>query len=145
PIAEAATVNKGALPTARAGDLLNDIAPMIALRHGRPVAAVGGTGTSLMPETVRLIGEVLSGHATLAAITAAPPLLYNFQPPRSVDEFAAWPVLAPAGAYDASFQQRLPALGISIKEEPRNMAWGPLRGTAAAAVIDPTTGVATAV
>lgn len=145
PIAETATVNKWALPTAQAGDLLNDIAPMIALRHGRPVAAVGGTGTSLMLETVRLIGEVLSGHATLAAITAAPPLLYNFQPPKSVNEFAAWPVLAPADAYDASFQQRLSALGISIKEESRNIAWGALRGTAAAAVIDPATGVATAV
>jgi gamma-glutamyltranspeptidase/glutathione hydrolase len=145
PIPEAASVNKWALWDAHAGDVLNDLAPMIALRQGRPLAAVGATGTSLMPETVRLIGEVLSDHATLAAITAAPPLLYNFQPPKSVNEFAAWPVLAPAGAYDASFQQRLAALGVSIKEEPRNMAWGPLRGTAAAAVIDPTTGVATAV
>jgi gamma-glutamyltranspeptidase/glutathione hydrolase len=145
PIPEAATVNKWALRTAHAGDLLNDLAPMVALRHGRPVAAVGGTATSLMPETVRLIGEILSSHATLAAITAAPPLLYNFQPPKSVNEFASWPVLTPAGAYDAAFQQRLSALGVSIKEEPRNLAWGPLRGTAAAAVIDLTTGAATAI
>ena len=145
PIPEAASVNKWALRTAHAGDLLNDQAPMIALRHGRPVAAVGATGTSLMPETVRLLGEILSGHATLADVTAAPPLLYNFEPPKSVEAFAAWPVLAPAGAYDASFRRRLGALGVSIRDEPRNMAWGPLRGTAAAAMIDPMTGVATAV
>lgn len=145
PVPEAASVNKWALPAARAGDLLNDVAPLIALRHGRPVAAVGGTGTSLMPETVRLMGEVLSGHESLAAITAAPPLLYNFSPPKSVGEFATWPVLAPAGAYDAAFLKRLATLGVSVKEEPRGIAWTSLRGTAAAAVIDPATGVATAV
>jgi gamma-glutamyltranspeptidase/glutathione hydrolase len=145
PIPEAASVNKWKLKTARAGDLLNDIAPMIALRHGRPVAAVGATGTSLMPETVRLLGEALAGRETLAAITAAPPLLYNFEPPASVAGFATWPVLAPAGAYDAAFQSRLAALGVTLAERPRGLAWTSLRGTAAAAVIDPSSGVATAV
>lgn len=146
PIPEAASVNKWALAGAHAGELLvNDIAPLIAVRGGRPVAAVGAAGTSLMPETVRLMGEALSGHEDLASITAAPPLLYNFQPPKALDGFAAWPVLAPAGAYEAAFQKRLEALGVRIKEEPRSMAWTSLRGTAAAAVIAPSTGAATAV
>jgi gamma-glutamyltranspeptidase/glutathione hydrolase len=145
PIPEAATVNKWALAGARAGDLLtNDIAPLIAVRVGRPVVVVGATGTSLMPETVRLMGELLSGHEDLATITAAPPLLYNFAPPKSLEGFAAWPVLAPAGAYYQAFLKRLEVLGVSIKEEPRSMAWTSLRGTAAAAVIAPS-GVARAV
>lgn len=146
PIPEAATVNKWALAGARAGELLvNDIAPLIALRAGRPVAAIGATGTSLMPETVRLMGETLSGHEDLASLTAAPPLLYNFSAPKSRADFAAWPVLAPAGAYDPAFRKRLQALGLTIKEEPRSMAWTDLRGTAAMAVISPGAGVATAV
>jgi gamma-glutamyltranspeptidase len=146
PIPEAASVNKWALAGARPGDLLvNDIAPLIAVRGGRPVAVVGATGTSLMPETVRLMGEVLSGHEDLTAITAAPPLLYNFKAPTSLEGFAAWPVLAPAMAYDQAFLKRLEALGISIKQEPRQAAWTSLRGTAAAAVIAPSTGMATAV
>jgi hypothetical protein len=97
-----------------------------------------------MPETVRLMGEMLSGHESLAAITAAPPLLYNFKPPGSLDGFTAWPVLAPAGAYDQAFLQRLAALGVAIKQEPRSTAWTSLRGTAAAAAIAPAAGVATA-
>jgi gamma-glutamyltranspeptidase/glutathione hydrolase len=146
PIPEAASVNKWALADARPGELLaNDIAPLIAVRAGRPVVAVGGTGTSLMPETVRLMGEALSGHEDLAAITAAPPLLYNFKPPASLEGFAKWPVLAPAGAYDQTFLKRLEAVGLTTKEEPRSMAWGSLRGTAAAVVIAQSTGVATAV
>jgi hypothetical protein len=145
PISEAASVNRWKLETVHAGDLLNDIAPVIALRHGRPVVAVGATGTSLMPETVRLLGEALSGRETLAAITAAPPLLYNFQPPSSVAGFATWPVLAPADAYDTAFKTRLATLGLTIAEKPRSMAWTTLRGTAAAALIDPSSRVATAV
>ena len=142
PIPEAASVNKWAL----AGDLLvNDIAPLIAVRRGRPVAVVGATGTSLMPETVRLMGEVISGHEDLTAITAAPPLLYNFKAPTSLEGFAAWPVLVPATAYDQPFLKRLEALGMSIKQEPRQAAWTSLRGTAAAAVIARSKGVATAV
>ena len=139
-------MNKWALADARPGDLLvNDMAPLIALRGGRPVAAVGATGTSLMPETVRLMGELLSGHEDLTAITAAPPLLYNFKAPTPLEGFAAWPVLAPAMAYDQAFLKRLDTLGISIRQEPRQAAWMSLRGTAAAAVIAPSRGVATAV
>ncbi len=166
PIPEAATVNKWALLAAQAGDLLvNDITPLIALRHGRPVAAVGATGTSLMSESIRLMGEILSGHESLTDITAAPPLLYNFQPPKSVDAFATWPVLTPAGDYAPGFLKamaaigvsppmgtyapgvldRQPALGLSIQETPRHMAWTSLRGTAAVAVIDPANGQAKAV
>ena len=146
PIPEAASVNKWALADARPGDLLvNDMAPLIALRGGRPVAAVGATGTSLMPETVRLMGELLSGHEDLTAITAAPPLLYNFKAPTPLEGFAAWPVLAPAMAYDQAFLKRLDTLGLSIRQEPRQAAWMSLRGTAAAAVIAPSRGVATAV
>ena len=151
---------------AHAGDLLvNDITPLIALRHGRPVAAVGATGTSLMTESIRLMGEILSGHESLTDITAAPPLLYNFQPPKSVDAFATWPVLTPAGDYAPGFLKamaaigvsppmgayapgvldRQAALGLSIQETPRHMAWTSLRGTAAVAVIDPANGRAQAV
>ncbi len=146
PISEAASVNKWALAGARPGDLLvNDLAPLIAVRGGRTVAVVGATGISLMPETVRLMGEVLSGHEKLTAITAAPPLLYNFKALTSLEGFSAWPVLVPTMAYDQAFLKRLEALGISIKQEPRQTAWTYLRGTAAAAVIEPFTGVATAV
>jgi gamma-glutamyltranspeptidase/glutathione hydrolase len=144
PIPEAATVNKAALAGLRAGDLVpNDIAPLIALRDGHPVAAVGGTATSLMPETVRLMGEMLSGRDGLTAIMAAPPLLYNYAPPDRPDGFSAWPVLTPAGAYPQAFLEQLESKGLAIKQLTPLEAWT-RRGEAAAVLIAPSTG-ATAV
>jgi gamma-glutamyltranspeptidase/glutathione hydrolase len=143
PIPEAATVTKSYLRGLRGGDLVpNDIAPLIALRGGRPVVAVGATALSLMPETVRVVGELLSGR-DLATVMAAPPLLYNLKPPQRPEGFGAWPVLAPERAYDDAFLKQLEGMGLSIEAVPRSLAWTNLRGTAAAVLIAP--GAASAV
>jgi gamma-glutamyltranspeptidase/glutathione hydrolase len=97
PIPNAASINKALLTTTRPGELLrNDIAPIIALRGGKPVLAIGATASSLMPETVRLAGELLSGHADLPAALSAPPLLQNFNLPAAGQTLWSRPELIPA-------------------------------------------------
>ena len=51
---------------------------MILLRGGRPEAAIATIGTSLVPETVRLMLGIAHGE-DLAAGLAAPPLLLNVE------------------------------------------------------------------
>jgi hypothetical protein len=92
-----------------------------------------------MPETVRLMAGMLAGREPLTAVTAAPPLLYNYSPPRKGDSLDRWSVLIPAGAYGASMRESLAAAGVQLEERSPQLAWGPLRGTAAAARIDPNT------
>ena len=58
---------------------------------------------------------------------------------------AAIGVSPPMGAYAPGVLDRQAALGLSIQETPRHMAWTSLRGTAAVAVIDPANGRAQAV
>jgi gamma-glutamyltranspeptidase len=54
----------------------SDMAPVIAFRDGRPVAAVASVGSSLHPETVRIVAGLLDGRRP-AELAVAPPLLLN--------------------------------------------------------------------
>ncbi len=111
--------------------VLSDMAPMIMLEGGRPVTAVATIGSSLAPETVRLITG-LRHPGDLAAILGAPPLLLNYedlsQPLLARDE------LIPSGRYSPALLDQVRAGGLRLRElEPqRTLA---VRGTAAVAVI----------
>lgn len=137
PIPDAASINRQRLLKARPGERLgNDMAPIIALRDGRPVLAVAAVGSSLVQENTRLVAGLLAGRLGLPSLMSAPPLLLNMGPftPRQALIDLAEP--APAGAYDAKMLQALAAGGVTVRETPSETVRG-VRGTAVVAIIDP--------
>ena len=104
-----------------------DMAPVIALRGGKPVLAVASVGSSLAQETTRMTAGLLGG-GELQAWAAAPPLLLSL----SAADLGA--IGVPAGAYDAAFQAALAARGVKLREETAART-AALRGTVAFAVL----------
>jgi gamma-glutamyltranspeptidase len=129
-----ASVNRFLLPDVTPGARVpNSLGPLVALRRGRPVLAIGAVGTGFMPETVRLTSELLSGHADLPTAMTAPPVMpdFNVRPP----PFWSWPEPVPAGAYDKAMLQALAASGLPTEEKPQAQVLN-LRGEAVAVTID---------
>jgi gamma-glutamyltranspeptidase/glutathione hydrolase len=137
PIPDAASINKARLMAAKPGARLGaDMAPLLALRNGRPVLAVASVGASLVQENVRLVAGLLAQRLDLRALMAAPPLLLDaghFAPAQSLVDR---PAPVPAGTYGAGMLAALAGAGAPVREEPAQ-AVRALRGTAVVAVIDP--------
>jgi gamma-glutamyltranspeptidase/glutathione hydrolase len=135
PIPSAAGLNAPRLATITPGEHVpGDMAPVIAVRQGRPVAAVASVGVSLVQETTRLVVGALTRPADLPALAAAPPLLLNVQPPSGGD-LTAQPVLVPSSAYGAEFRTAVQASGLTLQDQPPGQV-AALRGTAAIGLID---------
>lgn len=96
------------------GRLPSDMTPMILLERGKPVAAVAAIGSSVVPETLRLVSSLRRADADLPALAAAPPLLLNYEqlgvPLLARDE------LVPAGRYPAEMLEELRKRGLPIRE-----------------------------
>ena len=135
PIPDAAGRNQAWLATARTGDRLpSGMAPVIALKNGKPVVAVAAVGLSLVPETVRLVGGLLANGQDLKTLTSAPELLLTYEP---ILSYWDWPELVPAGAYGADMLRAIRAEGLPVVEvTPRTDG----RGLAAVVVIDQPSG-----
>lgn len=109
----------------------SDMAPVIVLEQGRPVLAVASIGSSVVPETVRLVAA-LRRPASLAGAIGAPPLLLNY-------EDQSLPILAreefvPAGRYAPAMLERVRTSGLRVREvDAQRVLY--LRGTAAVASI----------
>jgi gamma-glutamyltranspeptidase len=127
PVPVAAGIYQYRLAAITPGDRLpGDMAPMILMRHGKPEIAVASIGTSLVPETVRLMLGLGRGEDG-ATWLAAPPLLFNFEAMK--DAIGERDELVPAGRYSADVLARLPALGLRTREVDAQRALV-LRGTA---------------
>jgi gamma-glutamyltranspeptidase/glutathione hydrolase len=140
PIPDSAAFQQARMATMKPGDRLpHEIIDTIVLSGDTPVLATGSIGSSLVPESLRILVGVLGQHQDLATLMAAPPLLANLdfgsvdQPP------AARPVAVVKGAYPEEFVTQLKALHMNITETSVATAAG-LRGTLAAIAIDPKTG-----
>jgi len=145
PIPDSASFQQTILAKIKPGDRVpHRIIDTIAFEGDSPVLATGSIGSSLVPESIRVLLGVLGQHQDLATLMHAPPLLTN--PSMSVTERPAWqlPVPIPPGAYSADFIAKLKALGLNLDELPTATVAG-LRGTLAAVSIDPQTGQRTAV
>ena len=109
----------------------SDMAPIILLEGGEAVLAVATIGSSLVPETVRLITN-LRHPADLAGILGGTPLLLNYedqsQPIIAREEFV------PAGRYSPALLGALRAKGLPIRELDAQRTLT-VRGTAAVAAI----------
>ena len=100
PIGDSGAIYKYLLKTTRPGDRVpGPLAPLIALRDGRPVLAIASIGSSLTAETTRLAASLLTGSADLASAMDAPPMLTNFESTQTPEQTWALPVHVPAGAY----------------------------------------------
>ncbi|QUD90275.1 gamma-glutamyltransferase [Phenylobacterium montanum] len=134
PISGAAAIYQARLAAVPpGGHIASDMAPVIAIEQGKPVLAIAAIGVSLVPETVRIAGSILSG-ADPKSVAAAPPLLANIDT-RYDRPLKARPELVPQGAYPPAFSAELADQDLSVTEvSPRRL--DALRGTAAFAVID---------
>lgn len=115
--------------TPRGGHVAGDMAPVIALRGGKPIAAVASIGSSLQGETVRMTAGLLSGQDEVL-LGFAPPLLNAMATPGDTSE----PL--PEGVYPAALRARIAALGVPLREIPRNRI-STTRGDVAYATLGP--------
>ena len=145
PIPDSASFQQLVLASMAPGERVpHQIIDTIAFEGDKPVLAAGSIGSSLIPESIRVLVGVLGQHESLEALTKAPPLLSSLG--MNVIERPAWqlPVQVPQGAYSAEFIRKLIALGLNLNEVPEATA-GAIRGTLAAVSIDPATEKRTAV
>jgi gamma-glutamyltranspeptidase / glutathione hydrolase len=140
PIPDPAGLNHGWMETVGPVDRIpSGMGPVIALRKGKPVVAVAAIGLSLVPETVRLVGGLLTPDQDLQTVMAAPELLLSTEP---IQSYWNWPEQVPAGAYDPKLLRAVEAEGLPIKAvSPANDG----RGLAAVVVLDQPGGFAKAV
>lgn len=114
----------------------SDLAPVIALREGKPVLAVATIGASLTPETVRLTAGLLHRPADADTLAAAPPLLINIDPFQPTQPVAQRLESVPADGYSPAWSAAVGSSGIILRTETATQVQT-LRGTAAFAVLDP--------
>ncbi len=145
PIPDSASFQQAELAKIKPGDRVpHRIIDTISFEGDAPVLATGSIGSSLVPESIRVLLGVLGQHQDLTTVMRAPPLLSNIGV--SVMVKPAWqlPVPIPSDAYTPDFIAKLKAMGLVLEELlPANVAG--LRGTLAAVSIDPKTGKRTAV
>jgi len=138
PISDAAGFQQTRLATLPPGSCVTmGTAPSIAIREGKPTLAIAAIGSSLVPETVRLLVGTLANRLDALTLMSAPPLLENLEPQINGAAFKQRPILVPEGAYDANFLDHLLASGVNLKQKPKQETW---RGTAVMATTDPHNG-----
>jgi gamma-glutamyltranspeptidase/glutathione hydrolase len=132
PVPVAAGIYQSRLAAITPGDRLpGDMAPLILMRHGKPEVAVASIGTSLVPETVRLMLGLGRGEDG-ATWLAAPPLLFNFEAMKG--PIGDREELVPAGRYPADVLAGIRAGGLGAREVDAQRTLV-LRGTAVAGTL----------
>jgi gamma-glutamyltranspeptidase/glutathione hydrolase len=135
PLADAACFQQQALAELTPGDRLpNDISPIIVMTAGKPSLAVTSIGAALLPETVRILLNLLGNQLDPATAIAAPPMLLN------TNYSIRGSVQVPEGRYDKEFLSSLRAAGLTVRIAPAGEARG-IKGTAVIAAISPETGL----
>jgi gamma-glutamyltranspeptidase/glutathione hydrolase len=145
PIPDSAGFQQSVLARIKPGDRVpHQIIDTIAFDDDVPVLATGSIGSSLIPESIRVLVGALAQHQDLATIMAEPPLLQNFDIGGDDKVMSEHPVSIPRRAYGSDFIAKLKARGLNLTEISTATAGG-LRGTLAAVAIDRRTGKRTAV
>jgi gamma-glutamyltranspeptidase/glutathione hydrolase len=141
PISNAAGFQQTRLAGIKPGDAVpQDMAPLIAMTGSKSVLAIACVGSSLIPETVRLVVGTLANHLDLLAAMAEPPLLLNMEPTKENESFLTKPELIPEGAYDPKFLERLRESGVSIEQKSQTEVYV-VKGTAVLGTIDPVSNI----
>lgn len=141
PVSDPASLQQWRLAAIQPGDRVpNDMAPVIVMQGAQPVMAVATVGASLIAETVRILLASFGNRLDLQTVMEAPPLLYNFQPPKDGETALRRTQLVPEGAYGADFLRNLEAAGVSTRERSRIEVLT-IKGTAVVGAVDPDTGI----
>lgn len=144
PIPDSAAFQQEALAAIQPGDRLpHGIIDTISFDGNHPVLATAGIGSSLAPESIRVLLSVLGQGRKLPEVMAEPPVLAQFSLGPADAIGTRKPVPVPQGAYRTEFIAGVKALGIAVSELPPQTVEA-LRGTLAAVAIDPATGSLTA-
>jgi gamma-glutamyltranspeptidase/glutathione hydrolase len=145
PIPDSAGFQQANLASIEPGNRVpHQIIDTLAFEGDKPVLATASIGSSLIPESIRVLVGVLGQHQDLAALMAAPPLLSTFDMSGVQRAPSEQVVSIPQGAYSPEYVGKLKSLGLNLAEVPAATA-GALRGTLAAVSIDPHTGRRSAV
>lgn len=140
PLPDSAGFQQDVLARLKPGSRVPDpIACTLTFDGSQPVLATAPIGSSLTAQTVATVFSVIAQKQTLASALGAPPVLDNFA--QAGLPLNARKVDVPAGGYPDKFIARVKALGVPIAEVSAQQA-AILRGTLAAAAIDPATHVA---
>ncbi len=130
PLSDAASFQQARLAVTKPGGRIpNEMAPIIATKEGKPDFAVACIGSSLVPETARLVLGALGEHMDPLAVMAAPPLVLNF------DFTKRSTIVIPETGYDAEFLKGLHELGVTLETKGQQDVWN-LRGTAVIGWLD---------
>lgn len=136
PIPDAAGFQQARLAAIKPGDPVpQDMAPVIVMSGTQPVLAIASVGSSLIPETVRLIVGTLANHLDPLTAMAAPPLLLNMEPPKAGETFFTRPEIIPQGAYEPEFIERLKQSGMDVEQKSQTEVYG-IKGTAVLGTFD---------
>ena len=140
PLPDSAGFQQGLLARLKPGSRVPDpIACTLTFDGAQPVLATAPIGSSLTAQTIATVFSVIGQKQTLAKALAAPPALDDFAQyglPLDVRK-----VDVAAGGYSAGFISSLEALGVPVAEVSAERT-AILRGTLAAATIDPITHMA---
>jgi gamma-glutamyltranspeptidase/glutathione hydrolase len=139
PIPDSAAFQQERLAKLKPGDRVpHEIIDTISFKGRQPVLATGSIGSSLVPESLRVLVGVLGQRQTLPEVMAQPPLLANFSFSADERPLAERPVSVEESAYSKDYIAKLKAAGINLTDVPQATAAG-LRGTLAAVQINTAT------
>jgi len=143
PLSDAAGFQQSQLAAIAPGDRLpTGMSPSIVTRDGKPILAIATVGSSLFPETARLLVGTLANHLDLHTAMSAPPLLLSWEPGTPGEQFLDRAVAVPEGAYTPQFLEQLRASGITVAQKSKREVF---RGTAVLATLDPEQDIARSV
>lgn len=129
PVSDAASFQQARLAALAPGALIpNEMAPVIAMRNGKPELAVAAVGAALIPETVRILLGTLGNHLDAKTVMAAPPLLLNS------DYTKRGMVQIPEGRYGQDFLASLGTAGLTVQTKTSRDVFA-IKGTAVMAMI----------
>jgi gamma-glutamyltranspeptidase/glutathione hydrolase len=145
PIPDSAAFQQDKLAMIQPGGRLpHGIIDTIVFDGDRPILATASIGSSLCPESIRVLFSLLGQHLPLPTVMAAPPVLASFKLSAADEIGSHEPVPIPEGSYGPGFLASLKAEGLALSVTPAGDI-PTLRGTLAVVAIDTATGTRSAV
>ena len=140
PIPDSAGFQQQRLAGIKPGDRLpNELLQTIVFTADKPILATAAIGSSMIPETIKLVLCAAGLGFNLDEVQAAPALLSDFSPPPADQSARPFSITIAKGAYRTEFVKELETKGVRVNWLPTTQANG-LRGTVAAIKIDEKTG-----
>jgi gamma-glutamyltranspeptidase / glutathione hydrolase len=140
PIPDSAGFQQERLASLKPGDRLpNEMVQTIVFEGDKPMLATAGIGSSLIPETLKIVLCVVGKGLALSETQAAPALLSSFGSPGATQTAKQLSLSVAEGSYTPDFIKGLESGGAKVTRLPAASANG-LRGTVAAVVIDQKSG-----